>query len=173
MGGVLVSPSDSGQVPLAREDQSMSKIALFFALLLGLLSQIPARAQAGKPGSLDYDYFKAKVQPIFVAKRTGRARCISCHVTPTGAVFQLQKLAPGGTTCKEEQTRKNFEAVTQVVALPGNPKSPLLIHPLAEDAGGDFFHSGGKQFPSQNDPEWKTMKAWIMGETGSKTQARN
>jgi hypothetical protein len=151
----------------------MSKIALFFALLLGLLIQIPARAQAGKPGSLDYDYFKAKVQPIFVAKRTGRARCISCHVTPTGAVFQLQKLAPGETSWNEEQTRKNFEAVTQVVALPGNPKSPLLIHPLAEDAGGDFFHSGGKQFPSQNDPEWKTMKAWIMGETGSKTQARN
>lgn len=151
----------------------MSKIALFFALLLGSLTQIPARAQAGKPGSLDYDYFKAKVQPIFVAKRTGRARCISCHVTPTGAVFQLQKLAPGETTWNEEQTRKNFEAVTQVVALPGNPKSPLLIHPLAEDAGGDFFHSGGKQFPSQNDPEWKTMKSWIMGETGSKTQARN
>jgi hypothetical protein len=151
----------------------MYKIALFFALLLGLLSQIPARAQAGKPGSLDYDYFKAKVQPIFVAKRTGRARCISCHVTPTGAVFQLQKLAPGQSTWDEEQTRKNFEAVTQVVALPGNPKSPLLIHPLAEDAGGDFFHSGGKQFPSQNDAEWKTMKAWIMGETGSKTQARN
>jgi hypothetical protein len=151
----------------------MYKIALFFALLLGLLSQIPARAQAGKPGSLDYDYFKAKVQPIFVAKRTGRARCISCHVTPTGAVFQLQKLAPGETSWNEEQTRKNFEAVTQVVALPGNPKSPLLIHPLAEDAGGDFFHSGGKQFPSQNDAEWKTMKAWIMGETGSKTQARN
>jgi hypothetical protein len=151
----------------------MSKTALFFALLLGLLSQIPARAQAGKPGSLDYDYFKAKVQPIFVAKRTGRARCISCHVTPTGAVFQLQKLAPGQSTWDEEQTRKNFEAVTQVVALPGNPKSPLLIHPLAEDAGGDFFHSGGKQFPSQNDAEWKTMKAWIMGETGSKTQARN
>lgn len=151
----------------------MSKIALFFALLLGLLTQIPARAQAGKPGSLDYDYFKAKVQPIFLAKRTGRARCISCHVTPTGAVFQLQKLAPGQSNWDEEQTRKNFEAVTQIVALPGNPKSPLLIHPLAEDAGGDFFHSGGKQFPSQNDAEWKTMKAWIMGETGSKTQARN
>jgi hypothetical protein len=151
----------------------MSKIALSFALFLGLLSQVPAHAQASKPGSLDYDYFKAKVQPIFLAKRVGRARCISCHVTPTGAVFQLQKLSPGQTTWDEEQSRKNFEAVTQIVALPGNPKSPLLIHPLSEDAGGDFFHSGGKQFPSQNDAEWKTMKAWIMGETGSKTQARN
>ena len=151
----------------------MSNVAIYFALLLGLLSQVPARAQANKPASLDYNFFKTKVQPIFLAKRTGHARCIACHVVPTGAVFQLQKLSPGETTWDEEQSRKNFEAVTQIVALPGNPKSPLLIHPLSEDAGGDFFHSGGKQFPSQNDAEWKTMKAWIMGETGSKTQARN
>jgi hypothetical protein len=151
----------------------MSKIALSFALLLGLLSQAPAHAQGNKPGALDYEYFKAKVQPIFLAKRVGRARCISCHVTPTGPVFQLQKLSPGETTWNEEESRKNFEAVTKLIALPGNPKSPLLTHPLAEDAGGDLFHSGGKQFPSQSDPEWKTLKSWIMGETGGKTQARN
>ena len=151
----------------------MSKIALSLALLLGLVSQIPARAQAKKPGSLDYEYFKTKVQPIFLAKRTGHARCISCHVVPTGAIFQLQKLSPGETTWNEEQSRQNFEAVTKLVALPGNLKSPLLTHPLEEEAGGDFFHNGGKHFKSQNDPEWKTLKAWIMGDTGSKTQARN
>jgi hypothetical protein len=150
----------------------MSNIAISFAVLLGLLSQVPARAQASKPASLDYQYFKTKVQPIFLAKRTGHARCISCHVVPTGAVFQLQKLSPGETTWNEEESRKNFAAVTQVVALPGNAKSPLLMHPLEEEAGGDFFHNGGKHFKSQNDPEWKTLKSWIMGQTGS-TQARN
>jgi hypothetical protein len=150
----------------------MSNIAIYFAVLLGLLSQVPARAQASKPASLDYQYFKTKVQPIFLAKRTGHARCISCHVVPTGAVFQLQKLSPGETTWNEEESRKNFAAVTQVVALPGNAKSPLLMHPLEEEAGGDFFHNGGKHFKSQNDPEWKTLKSWIMGQTGS-TQARN
>jgi len=151
----------------------MSKIAICFAVLLGLLSQVPARAQATKPGSLDFEYFKTKVQPIFLAKRAGHARCISCHVVPTGAVFQLQRLSPGETTWNEEESRKNFDSVTKLVALPGNPKSPILIHPLEEEAGGDFFHNGGKHFKSQNDPEWKTLKAWIMGETGSKTQARN
>jgi hypothetical protein len=150
----------------------MSNIAIYFAVLLGLLSQVPARAQASKPASLDYQYFKTKVQPIFLAKRTGHARCISCHVVPTGAVFQLQKLSPGETTWNEEESHKNFAAVTQVVALPGNAKSPLLMHPLEEEAGGDFFHNGGKHFKSQNDPEWKTLKSWIMGQTGS-TQARN
>lgn len=151
----------------------MSKMAIYFVLLFGLLSQIPARAQASKPGSLDYEYFKTKVQPIFLAKRAGHARCISCHVVPTGAVFQLQRLSPGETIWNEDESRKNFEAVTKLIALPGNPKSPLLMHPLEEEAGGDFFHNGGKHFKSQNDPEWKTLKAWIMGETGSKTQARN
>lgn len=150
----------------------MSKMTIYVVLLFGLLSAIPARAQ-DKPGSLDYEYFKAKVQPIFLAKRAGHARCISCHVVPTGAIFQLQKLEPGQTNWNEEQSRKNFEAVTKLIALPGNLKSPLLTHPLEEDAGGDFFHNGGKHFKSQNDPEWKTLKAWIMGETGGKTQARN
>ena len=49
----------------------------------------------------------------------------------------------------EEESRKNFEAAKQLV-VPGSLKSPLLMHPLAEDAGGDFFHSGGKHFSSQN-----------------------
>ena len=129
------------------------------------------RTTLRRSAKLDYEYFKTKVQPIFLAKRTGHARCISCHVVPTGAIFQLQKLSPGETTWDEEQSRKNFEAVSKLVALPGNPKSPLLVHPLAEDAGGDFFHSGGKHWNSQNDPEWQTLKEWIMGQT-SNTQAR-
>ena len=39
-----------------------------------------------------------------------------------------------------------------------------------EKAGGDFYHSGGKHFTSQTDPEWQTLKAFVMGQTlgGSK-----
>jgi hypothetical protein len=148
----------------------MSTIVLYLALLLGFPSQQPAPPSglaadnAAPSAKLDYEYFKTKVQPIFLAKRAGHARCISCHVVPTGAIFQLQKLEPGETTWDEEQSRKNFEAVSKLVALPGNAKSPLLVHPLAEDAGGDFFHSGGKHWSSQNDREWQTLKDWIMGQ---------
>ena len=39
----------------------------------------------------------------------------------------------------------------------------LLIHPLDEQAGGDFFHSGGKHWDSQSDPEWQTLKAFVLG----------
>ena len=111
--------------------------------------------------SLDLEFFKTKVQPIFLAKRPGHARCVACHAVNNSAL-KLQPLLPGNTTWTEEESRKNFEAA-QKVTVSGSLKSPILIHPLAEEAGGDFYHNGGKHFSSQNDPEWQTLKAWVMG----------
>lgn len=128
-------------------------------LVVALFTQAPA--SSGSSASLNYDVFKTKVQPIFSAKRGNHARCVTCHSTRTN--FRLQPLNPGATTWTEEQTRQNFEAVKKV-AFPGNPKSRILIHPLAEAAGGDLYHNGGKHWSSQNDPEWQALRAWIMGE---------
>jgi hypothetical protein len=36
----------------------------------------------------------------------------------------------------------------------------LLIHPLAPEAGGDLFHSGGRQFESKNDPDYRILMQW-------------
>ena len=124
-------------------------------LLTALLSQ---QAPASK---LDYETYKTKIQPVFLKKRPGHARCVACHTS--GTPMRLQPLAKGSSAWTEEETRKNFEIVTQRAAFPGNAKSPLLIHPLEESAGGDFYHSGGKHWQSQNDPEWQTLRAWIMG----------
>ena len=30
--------------------------------------------------SLDYTFFKERVQPIFLQKRPGHARCVTCHI---------------------------------------------------------------------------------------------
>jgi hypothetical protein len=127
-------------------------------LIAGTVAQEPAAAPA-RP-SLDYGYFKAKIEPIFLAKRTGHARCVVCH--SAGTPMRLQPLGPGAATWTEEESRKNFDVVRREVA-PGSVKSKLLLHPLAEEAGGDFFHNGGKHFNSQNDPEWQTLKAWVLG----------
>jgi hypothetical protein len=91
---------------------------------------------------------------------------VACHASPHIALFHLQPLSAGSTTWNEEESRKNFEEARRF-ALPGNLQSPLLTHPLAEEAGGDFFHSGGKQFASQNEPEWQLLKAWVMGEAAA------
>ena len=129
-------------------------------LVVGLLTQQPASSSTAST-SLDYEVFKAKIQPIFLAKRPGHARCVSCH--SSGTPLRLQPLSPGSTTWTDEESRKNFEAIRRV-AIPGNLKSRILIHPLAEEAGGDFFHNGGKHFQSQNDPEWQALKAWVLGQ---------
>jgi hypothetical protein len=130
-------------------------------VLVGLLSQPPATPSTAT-SSLDFDVFKTKIQPIFLAKRPGHARCISCH--SAGTPLRLQPLPPGSANWSDEDSRKNFQAIQRVV-LPGVPlKSRLLVHPLAEAAGGDFYHNGGKHWDSQNDPEWQTMKAWVLGQ---------
>ncbi|HEV8209062.1 MAG TPA: hypothetical protein VGP77_03025 [Vicinamibacterales bacterium] len=141
------------------------------AVMHGVLSgaraaEMAAAATTGTSGqsaapstapALDFEFFKTKVQPIFLAKRPGHARCISCHTS--GTPLRLQPLSPGSTTWNDEQSRKNFEAVQRVAV--GSTRSLLLRHPLAEQAGGDFFHSGGKHWDSQDDPEWQILKAWV------------
>jgi len=122
------------------------------------------RAEPPSKPSLDFEMFKTQVQPIFLAKRPGHARCISCHAS--GTPLRLQPLPPGRTMWNEEESRKNFEAVRRVV-VPGSIKSMLLVHPLAEQAGGDFFHNGGKHWTSQSDPEWQVLKNWVVGSSRS------
>jgi hypothetical protein len=130
---------------------------LLLPILAGLLAQTPPPAGP----ALDYAFFRDRVQPVFLNKRPGHARCLVCHENGSP---HLEELSPGATTWNEEQSRKNFAAWSRVV-VPGNPmKSKLLLHPLAEAAGGDAFHAGGKHFTSQNDPEWQTLAAWVKGE---------
>jgi YVTN family beta-propeller protein len=131
-----------------------------FALLplAALLMQQPAPSTP----SLDFQFFKERVQPIFTTKRAGNSRCVSCHVF--GTPMRLQPLAPGSGTWSEEDSRKNFDTVRARV-VSGNPlKSKLLTHPLAPSAGGDPSHDGGKHWTSQSDPEWQTLAAWVRGD---------
>jgi len=121
----------------------------------------PVSSSSAASASLNYEFFKTKVEPIFLAKRAGHTRCVACH-TINNAPLHLVPLSPGSTTWNEEQSRQNFELV-QRVAAPGLLESPLLKHPLDEKAGGDARHGGGQQFASKNDPDWQTLRAWVMG----------
>jgi hypothetical protein len=141
-----------------------------FLLLLGaaLLTQQPATTQllAQEPSSravsvLDFQFYMTKVQPIFLAKREGHTRCVSCH--SKGTPMRLPALSPGATTWTEEQSRKNFQIV-QTKVVPFNLlSSRLLLQPLASEGGGTFYHSGGKHWNSFLDPEWQTLANWVCG----------
>lgn len=135
------------------------------AVVAWISAAVPDR-NAKPEVTLDYEFFKARVQPIFLAKRPGHARCITCHENNP---LRLQPLEEGQATWTEAQSRQNF-AAWQRVAAPGTPElSRLLLHPLARDAGGDHFHAGGKHFRSKSDPEWQTLAAWVRGDTLSGT----
>jgi len=111
---------------------------------------------------LDFDTYRSKVEPIFMKKRSGHARCVACHSAGNSA-FRLQPLPEGATGWTPEQSKQNFESVSRLVKPGDIAGSRLLKHPLAEDAGGDEFHSGGQQFKSKSDPDWQTIADWVQG----------
>ena len=125
---------------------------------LVLLALLTSMAQLAMAQTLDYETYKKTDEPNFTKKRVGHARCVACHSASNNA-FRLQPLAEG-STWTDEQSRRNFESVSKLVN-PANPQaSKLLMHPLAHEAGGDEFHSGGRQFLSKDDPDWKAIAAW-------------
>jgi hypothetical protein len=131
------------------------------AALLVVTAPIGSRAET----KLDYEFFKAKVQPIFLVKRESHARCVMCHAGANN-MLRLEQLSPGSTTWNEEQSRKNFTTVSKIVEAADDPlHSKILLHPLAPEAGGDAYHNGGRQFADKNDPAWKAIADWAKGAT--------
>jgi hypothetical protein len=142
-----------------------SMIAMALWVLAAFAAQQPPSSSSAPP--LDFEFFKTQVQPVFLEKRQGYTRCVVCHAGSGSGVEFLQPLSQGATSWNEEQSRRNFEAVSRLV-IRGEPlKSRLLLHPLEPSAGGDEFHSGGRQFTSQNDPQFQTIAAWVRGKTAS------
>jgi hypothetical protein len=133
-----------------------------FATIAAGAAILHMAAPAAKAQSLDYGFYKTRVEPIFLTKRPTHARCVVCHAGANNPLH-LEPLMPGNTTWTDEQSRRNFQFVS-ILVTPGDPgKSRLLLHPLKPEAGGDRFHSGGRQFASRDTPEWQTIAEWING----------
>jgi len=129
------------------------------------------RAPAGAPAAdtpstasdrLDFAAFRVVVEPLFLNKKEGLARCYVCHSRSTN--FRLQRLDAGQSAWTEDQSRRNFLAVQRVV-VPGDPESSRMLKmPLVPSEGGDPFHPGGRRWASRDDPEWQALAAWVRGE---------
>ena len=141
--------------------------ARFTIVLAAALSLADLPVVASKTPTLDYDFFKTKVEPIFLKKREGHTRCYVCHEESNHA-FRLEKLPAGATFWTEQQSRKNFDTVSALFAPGDAADSLLLLQPLAPEAGGAAFHSGGRQFSSKDDPDWKILAQWVAGQTAPK-----
>src|SRR3982074_1840283 len=152
----------------------LRKTKLELVLVVGLCSQFVAApgGAAGSPAtqtgtveshvqaSLDFQTYRTRIEPIFLKARQDGVRCYDCH-SKLATRLRLQPLSPGSSSWTEEQSRRNFAVVSPLIT-PSQPlKSRLLLHPLAQEAGGDPFHTGGKFWASQDDPEWKMLADWV------------
>jgi hypothetical protein len=139
----------------------MAKTRLWLMTALAFVVCRTAMAQ-----SLDFQFYRTRVEPIFLKVREANGpggSCFMCH-THVNTRFRLEPVS-SSLAWTEEQSRRNFQAAMRLV-VPGDPaKSRLLTYPLAAAAGGDPIHAGGKQWASQEDPEWQTLAAWVR--TGS------
>ena len=120
---------------------------------------------------LDFEYFRDRVQPVLLNTRRvgdGGQSCAFCHAAgdaaPSDASPFLAELAPGAETWTEAQTRTNFEAVSDLV-VPGDPlDSRLLTYPLGVDLDSQP-HPDMQPRITLSSPEYRTLAAWIRGET--------
>src|SRR2546425_7133621 len=116
-------------------------VALLLALVAASLTPQPAAIAlpvqepvSPAASALDFEFFKTKVQPVFLAKREGHTRCVSCH--SKGTPMRLQALSPGAATWNEEQSRRNFQVVLTRVVPFNLLQSRLLTQPLVSEGGG-------------------------------------
>jgi YVTN family beta-propeller protein len=157
-----------GKFWTSQSDPEWQMLADWVGKCSGKSPDVPVNSPSTQTAALSFEIFKTGVQPIFLKNRPGHARCYGCHILASRN-FRLEVLSPGSTEWTEEQSQRNFQSALQHV-VPGDPgSSRLLLHPLAPEAGGDAFHSGGRQFASQNDPDWLTIAEWVRGRDATAT----
>jgi hypothetical protein len=72
----------------------MSARALIGVPVLAALAVSTAITAAPTAPKLDYEFFKSRVEPVFLTKRPDHARCYVCHVESNNA-FRLDSFHPG------------------------------------------------------------------------------
>lgn len=118
----------------------------------------------------DFEYFKARVQPLLVKPGADGRACVMCHATQAGFALKL----PGKAGFTETQSRANFESVLRQVNRDAPKKSKVLLKPTRpNDNAGDpalegATHGGGTRWGRSTEEasgsvEYETVLDWIRG----------
>src|ERR1700730_9139441 len=107
-------------------------------------------AQAPQQPQFYYEFFKTRVEPIFLKKRSDdHARCYVCHqvMRHGGGPLSLDMLPLGANFWTEEQSRHDGRK-RPMLLVPGKPSLSLFLRmSLAPEARGlADTHQGGRQF---------------------------
>jgi hypothetical protein len=151
--------------------------------LLALLSILLSGCQAGLEQSrtlaaLDEPYFRCRVQAVLAKS----CATFSCHGDGRRflRLYARNRLRLGG----DETTRNarlsadeyaaNFESARALVDM-SDPLGSFLVRKPLESAAGGFYHrgalifGGGNVFATRDDPDFKTLTAWVGGATEDPT----
>jgi hypothetical protein len=111
----------------------------------------PAAPTGGQTFTLDYGMFQASVEPVLTAKGCDAGG--DCH---GGGIRGTLALSPEDA----KDSAFDFTQVSLQVDGLDPSASPILLKPLAEDAGG--APHGFVAFTSTDDPGYQTILAWIQ-----------
>lgn len=138
-----------------------------YLAVLSWIQSLPADryiAKADPP--IDFEFFRACVQPVFANPREGHIKCSSCHAA---GIIGFAPVPENGSTWNDQEARRAFSTITRLI-LPGNPEqSRFLLKPLHPDGGGSYTHNGPRRWQSRTDPEWQMLAGWVRGDRKGST----
>jgi hypothetical protein len=137
-----------------------------YVALLDWIQSLPADRYVPEPEpELNFEFFRACVQPVFANPREGQLRCANCH---SSGLIGFAPAAQRGDEWSDEEAQRAYRLLSRVIT-PGNPEqSRFLLKPLHPDGGGAYSHNGPRRWQSRDDPEWQMLAGWVRGErTGS------
>ena len=133
-----------------------------YLAILSWISSLPAdRYVAKAEPPVDFEFFRACVQPMFANPREGHIQCSNCHAA---GLIGFAPAPQDGKAWSDQEAKRAFATVTRLI-IPGNPEqSRFLLKPLHPDGGGSYTHNGPRRWPTRNDPEWQLLAQWVRGE---------
>ncbi|MGH9217731.1 MAG: hypothetical protein ACRD1W_00415 [Vicinamibacterales bacterium] len=133
-----------------------------YVAILNWIASLPADRYVAKADPpLDFDFFRACVQPVFANPREGHIKCSNCHA---GGLIGFAPVPQDGKAWSDQEARRAFSTIARLI-LAGNPEqSRFMLKPLHPDGGGSYTHNGPRRWQSRKDPEWQMLAGWVRGE---------
>ena len=132
----------------------------YVALLQWIRSLSNKYVPAPEP-AIDFEFFRACVQPVFSTAREGHIRCSNCHAA---GMIGFAPVPEANGAWSDQEARRAFQVLSRLI-VPGNPdQSRFLLKPLHPDGGGSYTHNGPRRWQSRDDPEWRMLAQWVRGE---------
>jgi hypothetical protein len=132
-----------------------------YVALLEWIRSLPNKYVPAPEPELDFEFFRACVQPVFSTPREGHIRCSNCH---SSGMIGFAPVAQANSTWSDQEAKRAFQVLSRLI-IAGNPEqSRFLLKPLHPDGGGSYTHNGPRRWQSRDDPEWRMLAQWVRGE---------